>query len=307
MSKCYNLHEHRFHGRFVSNKLYVVIQSVCFFLTMTIASHAFAVKSQPTINNKADKNEQQNQEIIKKQTNRSKYNEVGIDYDKEYISDLKEYWDYASAYYYRINNIGKFGGRVNYYKKFGLSAEQYQLEAHPRFAKQVYGDFEIAYARNYQNNFPSFQYLVQLFYDTSYGVELSLGQAGRIYSMFSNQEIYTYTASAGYYFGNYLAWVRPYYYTPKSVALYEAGITRYFSDPKNQITLRLNAGRVPDIGDLPPLDQMIVAKQLGVILYGQYGFVESLYLRLGFGYTHLVYPTVVREITSGMIGLLCIF
>lgn len=234
------------------------------------------------------------------------HNEMGFDFDKAHISDLKTYWDAGDLFYYRVNAYGKFGALVNRLKKFGTVAEQYQLDLNPKITDKIYANLSIAQSKKSQTNFPTTQYRVEGYFSAPYSTEFSLGHGGRIYENFSGEKIYYYTVSAGLYFGNYFAWVRPTHHTPQSLNFYEAGITRYFSDTHNYVRLGINSGKLPDIGDLPPLDALIVAKQeYGINLSGQFLMTKCLYLRWGLGYLKLIYPNSLhRYISDASLGLL---
>jgi YaiO family outer membrane protein len=230
-------------------------------------------------------------------------NELGADYLKEYISDLNTFWNFATAYYYRLSPHVKYGARVNYYNKFDTSAEQYQIEAYPQFTKNVYADLELAYAKKSQTNFPSLQYLAHVYMNHE-NIEISIGQACRIFSMFEYQKFNSYIGSIGVYFGNYFTWARIDHVTPQNANLYSIGLTKYLPDRYNYVTLRANAGKILDIGDLPPLDQKVIATQWGINLYGQYNIVSTLYAKLGLAYTSLNYPALKRNISDMLIGVL---
>jgi YaiO family outer membrane protein len=234
------------------------------------------------------------------------HNEMGFDFDKARISDLNTYWDAGDLFYYHINEYGKFGALVNRLKKFGTIAEQYQLDLNPKITDKIYANLSIAQSKKSQTNFPTTQYRVEGYWAAPYAMEFSLGHGGRMYQNFTGEKIYYYTASAGLYFGNYFVWVRPTHHTPQSLNFYEGGITRYFSDTHHYVRLSINSGKLPDIGDLPPLDALIIAQQeYGANLSGQFGMTTCFYLRWGLGYAKLVYPNNLhRYISDANIGLL---
>lgn len=259
------------------------------------------IRSQPS---KAAKQLKGTQEAI--ETEKELHNELGFDFNKAHISDLKTYWDYATLFYYRVNEYGKFGALINRLKKFGTTAEQYQLDVNPKITEQVYLALSIAESKKSQTNFPTTQYRLEGYFAAPNGIELSLGHGGRIYRNFSNQKLYFYTISAGLYFGNYFAWIRPTHHAPQSLMFYEAGLTRYFSDRYNYARVSINSGKLPDIGDLPPIDQLIVARQRpGINLGGQFAMMKCLYLRWGIGYAKVIYPNNLnRYICDAGLGLL---
>lgn len=232
------------------------------------------------------------------------HNELGFDQDTAYVSDLNAYWQYSSLHYYRLTNKGNFGGRVNYAHRYGTTGKQFQVELFPQFSNNIYANLILGYANTTQILFPNLQYRIDGYYNTANGIEWSLGQGGQKYMRFSNQKIFLYTASLGKYQGNYYMWLRPFFYTPKSTEYYEIGIRRYFSDANNYIGVVLGGGRLPDIGDLPPIDQMIIINQRSIGLIGQISMTKTIFLKLRGGYVKQLYPGgLKREISDGNIGI----
>jgi hypothetical protein len=93
---------------------------------------------------------------------------------------------------------------------------------------------------------------------------------------------------------------------PNSLMFYEAGITRYFEDHYNYISLTAGTGKYPDVGNIIPQDLLVTAKQsIGGNVSGQFGVTECLYLRWGVGYAKIAYPFEINRYTwDGKIGLL---
>lgn len=232
------------------------------------------------------------------------HNEVGFDEAVSYVSDLSAYWAYSSLHYYRLSTKGNFGARVNSATRFDTTAVQYEIDAYPTLSKDAYAALNFAYANQSQILFASYQYRAEGYFTLPQQFELSLGQAGQIYPQFGDKKIFLYTGSFGKNFGNYFLWIRPYYYTPESNQFYEIGIRKTFSDPNNYVTLRINAGHLPDIGDLPPLDNLITLRQEGIALGGQLSLKYGIFLKGGVEYDHQVYPSnLIRNITTGNLSI----
>lgn len=232
------------------------------------------------------------------------HNELGFDVDEAHASHLGANWNYTSVHYYRLTNAGKFGGHINYAQRYRTTGEQYQLEAYPKLSENVFATLTAAYANTTQILYPNFQYMLEGYIDVTNGFEFSLGQGGSKFLKFSNQKIFNYTGTIGKYIGNYFIWFRPHYYTPKSTEFYELGFRKYFSDADNYISFIVGTGRLPDIGDLPPLDQMIIIKQKGIGMNGQFTLTKTVFLKYGVGYVRQSFPSgLTREITDGSIGM----
>lgn len=232
-------------------------------------------------------------------------NELGFTWDESYISDLKSWWTYGSGYYYHDFSKVKLGAKVNHGVKFATSGQQYQIEAYPKILDIAYLSLTAATASNNQIIYPSFQYSAELYFNVL-DEELSLGQYGNVYSMFEGQKFFTYTGSAGIYYGDYFFWLRLNLYSFQHSNFWMFGIKKYYNgnDSYQNIALTFNAGSMPDIGDLPPLDQMIVMNQIGVSLNGSNLIYKSVYFKWLIAYSHQLYPNHhVRNVTDLMLGL----
>jgi len=231
-------------------------------------------------------------------------NEVGVDGALSYVSDLATYWTYSSLHYYRLTNKGTFGGRINSAHRFGSTAVQYQAEAYPVLYKGAYAALSIAYANSTQTLFASYQYRVEGYFPLPQNYEFSLGQGGQRFPRFGNQNIFLYTGSLGKYIGEYFVWARPFYYTPQSNFMYEVGLRRLFTDPNKYVSIRASSGHLPDIGDLPPLDNMITVSQSAIALGGQLPLKNNFFAKTDVSYAHQVYPSgLVRNISTLFLGV----
>lgn len=232
-------------------------------------------------------------------------NELGINDDEAYVSDVNGYWQYTSLHYYRFTQYGTFGARVNYAKRFGTTGEQYQLEGYPIFPtiphlRYIY--LSGAYANSTQILLPNWQYNVEPYVNIAKNIDASLGAYG-LHSIGVN--IYTYTASLAWYTGNNYLWFRPYHYIPKSSDLFEIGIRHYFSENNTFISIKAATGHAPDILDLAPLNQIVVLAQNLIALNGQFPIAKNVYLQAGAGYTRQKFPNGnIREITDGNLGVI---
>jgi len=229
-------------------------------------------------------------------------NEFYFDYNKARVSDLHTWWNTATPAYYRNTDYGKYGAGVNHLQKFGTS-NQYFVDLNPR-AGPLYGQIWFGTAGKSQINYPTAQQVYNLYFTTKEGVELSVGYGTAIYSNFSNEKIRTARAGVGYYFGNYFVFLKESHDIGQSLNFLQLGLTRYFSDKYNFVRVVINGGRLPDIGDVPPLDRLIKETQVGINANGQFSLTKCLYFRWEIGYTKMMYPFLRRYITDGTLGLL---
>lgn len=242
--------------------------------------------------------------IVDEKKQAEPHNELGFDINEAYVSDLAAHWNYTSVHYYRLADAGKFGGHINYARRYGNTGVQYMLEAYPKLSKNIFATLTVGYANTNQILYPNLQYMIEGYIDTANGFEFSLGQGGQKFIRFDNQKIFNYTGTIGKYVGNSFVWFRPHYFTPKSTGFYELGFRKYFSDADNYLSFIVGAGRLPDIGDLPPLDQMIIITQKGIGMNGQVSMTKTVFLKYGIGYVKQSFPTgLTREITDGSVGV----
>lgn len=242
---------------------------------------------------------------IEKLTLSKPRNELGLNVDESYVSDVNGYWNYSSLHYYRFTNRGTYGARVNFAKRYGSTGEQYQLEAYPTFPGNPYLQYiqlSAAYANYTQILFPNLQYAIEPYFNLAKNFELSLGFKG-LRSIGVN--IYTYTGSLAHYSGNNYLWFRPYHYTPKSSNFFEVGVRHYFADPNVYVSIKGGIGKAPDILDLAPLNQIVVLDQNLIAINGQFSLKKNIYLQAGAGYLRQVFPSGnVRNITDASLGLI---
>lgn len=106
------------------------------FLSM-ICSSSMAAVTTPLEYNMADENitEAQNMMIESKIDHNidKPKNELGIYGDEAHDSLSNSHWGFASGHYYRYTDYGTYGARINFAKRYGVTGEQYKLEAYPMF------------------------------------------------------------------------------------------------------------------------------------------------------------------------------
>lgn len=227
-------------------------------------------------------------------------NKIGFSQEEDYVSDLKTYWSYSSLSYYRETQHGIFGARFNRATRYATGGVQYQLEAYPQLNENTNLALIGAYSHSSQLVYPNYQYLVEPYFNLSRGFEASIGER---YTRSFNTNIYTYTASFGKNIGNYFIYVRPYYYDSQDANFFEVGIKRYFEN-NSFISLKLGTGKVPDIGDLPPFNQIIVYRASTINVDGEYRLCKRVGIRGSIGYARQKYAGGnIRDITSGAINL----
>lgn len=233
------------------------------------------------------------------------HNEIGLSTNEDYISDLKKYWTYSTFHYFRLTDRGNFGGRINYANRYGENAFQYQLEAYPKLSQDIYILLLASYAHSNQILYPTRQYRIEPYYNFAQHAEISFGYNKLMYDQFHNQEIKNFTGTLGYYLGNYFLWFRPSYYLTTQTNFLEFCLRKYFTTKNTNYTFKINMGKLPDIGDLPPLDQIVVMRQKGFSIDGQYALTKKVFIKGGVNYARQLYIASDhrREIAGASIGL----
>lgn len=232
-------------------------------------------------------------------------NEVGITLDEAYVNDLDSIWSYGSLYYFRLTELGKYGLRLNAANRFDETALQYQLETYPKLNQNIYATFIVSYANHSQIHYPTFHLHAEPYFNFYNHFELSLGYDTKHYNQFSGQKIDYYTASLGKYIDQYYLWARISYFNPISDELIEIGARKYFNNEKNYIGLRANTGKIPDIADVPPLDEILLVNQTGIGIDSQYAVHANLFIKAAIRYLsqHYIKPDQNRDIVATTIGV----
>lgn len=243
--------------------------------------------------------------VVDKKIKEIPKNEIGFDQDEAYVSDLKGFWTFSSLHYYRLTQYGSYGGRINYANRYNDNGEQYLVEAFPKFSSFVSASLSFGYANNSQILYPNLFYRIEPFFDFENGLELSVGQVWQKYIVFSNQKIIANTGTIGKTFKNNFIWYRPSFFSPTSQTFNELSIRHYAAKRKNTyFTIKFNTGRLPDIGDLPPFDKILVLRQTAINADAQYAITKSFFLRGGGGFTRQFYieSRHLRCLTDAALG-----
>ena len=230
-------------------------------------------------------------------------NEVGVYSVVDYVSDLKQVWQYSSAYYNRDTPWGLASLTVNDATRFGVTANQVAVNLSPVITKNLYFDLYGAYA-NQPLLFANYAFGVEG-HNSSLPVELSLGYM--FSSILPQLGFSKYTGSISKEVGSYWLSFRTNFYMPlhgPTSQLYTATFIRYFGPKDCYVNLTLGSGTTPDLADLLTVD-FIVIKNNFINLNVQFPLINhSLLLNIGGNYQHWVFPSqLVRNLSGGSVGL----
>lgn len=169
-------------------------------------------------------------------------NELSGSYFFDRLSDISN-WQTASMQLSRQFSFGSVLGRVNYARRFGGAARQYEIDAYPHIAEGLYAYANYGYSRN--SFFPRHRIGGEVFASLPKATEFS---AGFRHLRFRQSTVTIITGSFGWYRGNYWFSLRP-YITPgdgSASASLHFTVRRYFSDADNYIGFRVGGGSSPD-------------------------------------------------------------
>jgi YaiO family outer membrane protein len=173
-------------------------------------------------------------------------NRLTLNYSYDYFANAayqKDPWQLLYLQYARKTSFGTVIGRVNYAKRFGSTAVQFEADAYPKVSENDYLYLNFGYSD--ASIFPGQRGGFEWNRSFPNAFEGSLG--GRLLH-FQNSWVAIYTGSIGKYLGNYWFSLRP-FVTPgsggTSVSTYLI-VRRYFSDPENYVGVRLGVGTSPD-------------------------------------------------------------
>lgn len=230
-------------------------------------------------------------------------NEVGINSQVDYVSDLHAVWQYSTMYYNHDTPWGLASASINDATRLGVTSNQVAVNLFPVINKNLYVRLSGSYA-NQPLLFPTYFGGIEPYF-LGMPVELSLG-ANYAYIL-PNITFTQYTASISKEWSKYWASFRPNYYVPahgKRSALYTGTFIRYFGAKDTLAKITFGTGTTPDLANLTTID-FIVIKNNFVTLSAQYPlFNHRLLLTIGGDYQHWVFPNSrVREISGINIGL----
>ncbi|MGC4039150.1 MAG: YaiO family outer membrane beta-barrel protein [Chitinophagaceae bacterium] len=171
-------------------------------------------------------------------------NKVSVSYDYTYFQkQFDQGWHLASIDYSRQTKAGSIIGRVNYGNRFGTSGVQFEADAYPHIAKNLYAYVNVGYSPDLPI-FPKFRSGFSLYANLPKGFE---ADAGFRYLNFNN-DTWIYTGSVGKYYKNFWFNIRA-YVTPDDDRIsqsYSFSTRYYFSGADDYLSFSIGSGLSPD-------------------------------------------------------------
>lgn len=150
--------------------------------------------------------------------------------------------------YVRETGIGKLLARINYANRFQINGLQYELDFYPRLSNMLHGYLNYGYSD--APIFPVHRMGAELYASVSKAFETSFGIR---HLEFDNGDATIYTASLGWYKGNYYANLRSYLSPGKGRITGYSGtfvLRKYLRDKENYLGVQLGFGFAPELKQL---------------------------------------------------------
>ncbi len=231
-------------------------------------------------------------------------NEVGGNTEVDYISDLKEIWQYTTAVYNRDFSWGAMSLNLNNTTRFGRTANQGLVHLFPVVNAYLSMRLTGAYA-NDPLLFPTYTLGGEGFY-TRLPVEISGGYD--TYRILSHISYERYTFSLSKEVRDYYFIFRPYFYHPNhghNTILYTGTIYKYLGYKDTYLKLVLGSGTSPDLANLLTTNFLVINNNY-VTLLAQFPVLNhQLLITVGGDYQHWIFhdSSRKRNISGGIIGL----
>lgn len=151
--------------------------------------------------------------------------------------------DELTLYYSRVTPYGTVIGKLNSARRFGNTGHQLEIESYPKIISGLYMYAEYAYS--WTKNYPKHRIGLEPFFRLPASFE---GSIGTRVLFFGGDPTDIYTASLGYYYGDYWFSLRS-YVTPSSASFsrsFTFTVRQYFGGDGTYATLKAGAGSSPD-------------------------------------------------------------
>ncbi len=234
-------------------------------------------------------------------------NTIGAYTNNLNASDLGQNWNYSTLFYGRDTDLGFISAKVNYNKRFGIDASQFEIDAWPVLNKYIYFNIDAAWA-NQPVLFPNYLIGGEVYLSLPQLLDLSFG--GKFNHIIAYNEYYYYTGSLAKQLGNHWLVFRPYFFTPSagSDSILYSGLYRYYikGDPDNYFEIGGATGQSPDLNNL--LDASFITIDNDFI-YANYSFPllsHTVVVVIGGSYNRQYYPFpgFTRNLAGGNIGII---
>lgn len=175
---------------------------------------------------------------------KSLLNSVSASYSYDWFEGTR--FDPRESYtlqYSRVTPYGSMMLKLNSAQRFGNIGRQLEFDAYPKIVSGIYA--YVNYGYSWTKNFPKHRFGLEPFFKLPESFE---GSIGTRFLFFGSSPVDIYTASVGYYYGNYWFSLRT-YLTPGTVQLSRSlslTIRQYFGGDGTYAFVKGGAGSSPD-------------------------------------------------------------
>lgn len=231
-------------------------------------------------------------------------NETGIYNETDYISDLKQLWQYSTAIYNRDTEWGAYSLSINNTTRFNTTANQGMINLYPIFNQDLYFRLTAAYA-NEPLLFPQYTAGGEAFF-FGWPAELS---AGYDYNyILPNLDYVRYTLSISKEIKDYWVSFRPYFFKThdgKSSVLYTGTMYHYLGFKDTYFKLLAGSGTSPDLANLLTTNFIVIHNNFITATLQFPIYQHALLMTVGADFQHWIFDNLHRKrnISGGIIGL----
>ncbi len=152
-------------------------------------------------------------------------------------------WQMVSLDYERLISLGTLIARLNYARRFDISAYQLELDAYPSLRAGTYAYVSLGWSA--EKIFPRYRGGLEFYQQLPYTL---VGSLGTRYMQFDNLQVVVMTCSVGKYYKNYWFNLRT-YLTPQEVSFSRSVYltARWYTGPEQSyVSLLIGTGTSPD-------------------------------------------------------------
>ncbi len=212
-------------------------------------------------------------------------NQLGIISSLDVFDVVYDPMVYSCIEYVRDTDLGRIIPRINYSHRFQINGLQYELDLYPRLSERFYGYLNYGYSE--AAIFPNHRAGAELYATLPGGIETSLGMR---YLQFQTGQAQLYTASLGWYTGNYYFSMRPFVNPRTDGSTGFSGVLqarKYLRDKDNYLSVILGLGFTPELKQL---------RADGTLLAETLLYIESQQLLLEYQFSFGQRPFVYRAL-----------
>ena len=169
----------------------------------------------------------------------SALNGIGVSYAFDRFSEVYDAMNYAVLQVSRRTPYGSIFARLNYADRFNSQGVQLEGDLYPRLSDGMYAYLNYGFSQS--TLFPKQRFGAEVYTRLPSSFE---GSIGLRHLSFDASKFTMYTATIGYYFGNYWLCFRPYYIPNSTGGLNSASLTmrRYIGDAETFVSLHAQTG-----------------------------------------------------------------